>query len=84
MQKYLPPTEPPALPATVLPTEGYVRLHQIIKPTGVIPVGRTRWYAGIAGGEFPPPKKIGNASLWEVSAIRDVIRRIADGELKAA
>lgn len=75
---------PPNTPPASIPAEGYVRLHQIIKPNGVIPVGRTRWYAGIVDGEFPPPKKIGNASLWEVSAIRDVIRRIADGELKAA
>ncbi len=67
--------------APALPTEGYVRLAQIIKPKGVIPVGRTRWYRGIEAGEFPPPKKIGTVSLWGVSEIRDVIRRIAEGEL---
>ena len=49
-----------------LPSEGYCRITQIIKPGGVLPVGRTRWYAGIASGEFPPPTKVGSASLWPV------------------
>ncbi len=64
-----------------LPSKGFVRLSQIIRPNGCIPVGRTRWYSGIKAHEFPPPRKVGNASLWAVSEIREVIRRIAAGEL---
>ena len=83
MQNNLATTTAPAAQAAALPSEGYVRLSQIIAPRGVIPIGRTRWYAGIEAGHFPAPKKLGSASLWEVSAIREVIRRIEAGELAA-
>lgn len=63
-----------------LPSEGFVRIGQIIKPSGVLPLGRTRWYQGIASGEFPRPKKIGSASLWEVQDIRELLSAVASGK----
>ena len=32
-----------------LPAEGFVRLRDIIGPTGLIPVSRSSWYAGVLG-----------------------------------
>ena len=51
-------------PQFQIPTTGYLRLSQIIgdrktsPPTpGLIPVGRSTWYAGIRDGRFPEPYK---------------------------
>ena len=40
-----------------LPPEGFVRLKDIIGPTGLIPISRSGWYAGIKAGRFPKPTK---------------------------
>jgi len=72
-----------------LPETGFLKLSQIInvrdkradsKPptTPLIPVGRTRWYAGIKTGEFPAPVKLGNMSLWRVEDIRRLIERMGN------
>jgi predicted DNA-binding transcriptional regulator AlpA len=66
--------------SATLPTEGFCRLPSIIKPNGVLPISRSRWYAGVASGEFPKPRKIGSASLWDVKDIRALKQRIDAGE----
>ena len=43
---------------------GFLRLKQIIAPSGPIPVSRSTWYGRVATGEFPAPVKIGRMSLW--------------------
>ncbi|MBB3993769.1 putative DNA-binding transcriptional regulator AlpA [Sulfitobacter undariae] len=60
---------------STLPADGYVRIRQIIGDkktgiTGVLPVSRTYFYALIANKKFPAPKKVGNASLWNVDEVR--------------
>lgn len=67
--------QPTALP---LPTDGLVRLSQIIgDPKNnilpLIPVGRTAWYEGVRSGRYPGPTKHGSASLWRAADIRALI-----------
>ena len=57
-----------------LPEEGYVRLSQIIGPSGPIPVGRSTWWAGVKSGRFPSPVKLGpRTTAWRVEDIRALI-----------
>ena len=61
-----------------LPDTGFLRLKQIIKPHGVYPVGRSKWYAGIAAGIYPAPVRLGpRTAAWRVEDIRTLIERSA-------
>jgi predicted DNA-binding transcriptional regulator AlpA len=65
------------LQANHLPAEGFVRLRDIIGPTGLIPVSRSSWYAGVKDGRFPKPIKLGRrTAAWRVDEIRDLIKRL--------
>ena len=65
----------------VLPEHGYLRLWQIIgdrkaKPPvpGIIPIGKSSWWAGVASGRFPQPVKLGpRTTAWRVEQIRALI-----------
>jgi len=69
-----------AVPA-VLPSEGFVRLRQIIGDrksdppvVGVIPVSRATWWRGVKNGRYPVGIKLGdNTTAWRVEEIRAVI-----------
>ena len=61
----------------VLPDEGFVRLHHVLK---VIPVCKSTWWAGVKSGRFPQPVKLGRCTFWEVGAIRELIRTITENE----
>lgn len=66
---------------TTLPNEGYVRLSQIIGPSGPIPVGRSTWWAGVKSGRFPAPVKLGpRTTAWRVEDIRALIAQPAVDE----
>ena len=41
------------------PIEGFVRLSQILKPGGPIPVSKSTWWQGVKEGRFPQPQKLG-------------------------
>ncbi len=62
-----------------LPDTGYVRLPQIIGDskkgiTGVFPVSRSSWYAGIQTGIYPAGHKLSNRCVaWRVEDIRALI-----------
>jgi prophage regulatory protein len=64
-----------------LPTEGFLRLNQIIGNKGapaIIPVSRSTWWAGVREGRFPKPVKLGKrTTAWRVSDIRAFIEREA-------
>lgn len=71
-----------------LPETGYLRLYQIIgdKKRGIpalIPISRSKWYAGIKEGIFPKPcKNLPGIALWEVEKIRELIESLkVTGEL---
>lgn len=60
-----------------LPSTGFLRLPDIIKPHGPIPVSKSTWWAGVKDGRFPKPMKLGpKLTVWPVEAIR---RLIAEG-----
>lgn len=62
---------------TTLPSEGFLRLNQIIgnkKTPPVIPVSRSTWWAGVHEGRFPKPVKLGKrTTAWRVKDIRNLI-----------
>jgi prophage regulatory protein len=63
-----------------LPESGFIRLPQILGPTGPIPVSRSTWWAGVRSGRFPRPVKIGSrVTAWRVEDIRTLVERISDG-----
>lgn len=60
-----------------LPKTGFVRIRQIIRPLGPIPIGKTTWWAGVRTGRFPQPIKIGPlTTVWRVEDIRELIKRL--------
>jgi len=63
-----------------LPSEGFVRIAQIVGPGMPIPVCKATWWAGVASGRFPKPAPPGifgkNVTVWRVEDIR---RFIVDG-----
>jgi predicted DNA-binding transcriptional regulator AlpA len=62
-----------------LPTEGYVRLPQVL---AVIPVGKTSWWNGVKSGKYPTPVKLSpRCTAWKVEDIRALIDRLSsEGE----
>jgi predicted DNA-binding transcriptional regulator AlpA len=62
-----------------LPTEGYVRLPQVL---AVIPVGKTSWWNGVKSGKYPAPVKLSpRCTAWKVEDIRALIERLSsEGE----
>jgi len=61
-----------------LPSEGFIRLPKVLE---VLPFSRSRWFAGVASGEFPKPKKLSqNVSAWSVADIRELIHDLESQE----
>jgi len=61
-------------PATHNSSQGYYRIDHVLE---IIPIGKTRWYAGIKSGEFPAPVKLGNrVSMWRKSEIHALVERL--------
>ncbi|MCC0806147.1 AlpA family phage regulatory protein [Methylobacterium sp. W2] len=46
-------------PADGLPLSGFVRLSQILAPSGPVPACRSTIYAWIQAGAFPAPHRVG-------------------------
>lgn len=60
------PTRPGAL----------LRLATIIGPSGLIPVSRSTWWAGVKSGRFPKPVKLGaRAVAWRASDIAALVEK---------
>jgi len=58
--------------------DGFMRLKDIIRPHGPIPVGKSSWWAGIKNGRYPKGYKLGpGTTVWRVQDIRDLIERTA-------
>lgn len=56
--------------------DGFMRLKDIIRPYGPIPVGKSSWWAGIKNGRYPKGYKLGpGTTVWRVRDIRDLIQR---------
>lgn len=52
-----------------------LRLKQIIKPDGPLPIGRTNWLQGVQEGRFPQPIRLGKKTVcWRESDILKLMR----------
>jgi prophage regulatory protein len=63
-----------------LPSEGYVRLWQIIGGKGyppLIPISKSSWWNGIRAGIYPEPVRTfgKRMSLWRVEDIRKLTNK---------
>ena len=59
----------PTLPAT-----GFLRLNQVLQ---FVPIGKTKWYAGIKAGVYPRPVALGpRTAAYRVEDIRALIERL--------
>ena len=59
----------PTLPAT-----GFLRLSQVLQ---LIPVCRTKWYAGLKTGEYPKPVNLGpRTAAYRAEDIAALIERL--------
>ena len=57
-----------------LPQTGFLRLSQVLK---FVPIGKTKWYAGIKSGEYPRPVPLGpRTSAYRVEDIAALIKRL--------
>jgi len=62
-----------------LPATGFVRLADIIRPKGPLPISRASWYVGIKSGRFPKPLPFGSrTAVYRVEDIRALIQALAD------
>ena len=65
-----------------LPTEGFVRLWQIIGDSrrnipAIIPESRSTWLNGVKAGTRPAPVKLSIRSVgWRVSDIREYLQKL--------
>nr|WP_237352518.1 AlpA family phage regulatory protein [Rhizobium leguminosarum] len=63
------------------PTNGYVRLKQILRPSGPLPISRSGFWAGVKSGRFPSPRKISaRVTVWRAEDIQALIAKIDRGE----
>jgi hypothetical protein len=68
-----------------LPTEGLLRLSQIIGNPNVeppipaiIPVSKSSWWEGVKKGRYPQPIKLGpRTTAWRVEDIRNLISGVS-------
>jgi prophage regulatory protein len=68
-------------PAT-FPTNGYVRLKQILAPDGPLPISKSGFWAGVKSGKFPQPRKISaRVTAWRAEDIHSLLTKIEQGEV---
>jgi prophage regulatory protein len=62
------------------PTTGLLRLNQIIRPGGPLPISRSAWWEGVRAGRYPPKIKLGpKISAWRAEDILALVERGATG-----
>jgi prophage regulatory protein len=53
------------------PTTGFVRLAQIVRPLGPLPMSKATWWSGVRDGRFPQPVKLSiRVTAWRAEEIR--------------
>ena len=70
-----------------VPEIGFLRVKQILGDEKavppippIIPIGRTKWWAGVKTGKFPKPVKLGpRTTAWLASDIRNLIDELSKG-----
>jgi|GEM_PF-1494203 len=65
------------MPPAVLPKTGFVRLKQILAPSGPLPISRSGFWAGVKTGRFPKPRKISaRVTVWRAEDIHALLEAI--------
>lgn len=60
----------------ILPATGFVRLPVVLC---LIPIGKSAWWAGVRGGRFPQPVKLGpRTTAWRAEDILALIDKLGD------
>jgi len=63
-----------------LPSEGFVRLNQILN---FIPISKASWWKWVTSGKAPPGIKIGrNTTVWRAEDIKNLLQKLSVGESK--
>jgi predicted DNA-binding transcriptional regulator AlpA len=51
----------------------YLRVSEIIKPNGPLPIGKSTWWAGVKAGRYPQPVKLGpGITAWRAEDIENL------------
>ncbi|RFB99346.1 hypothetical protein B5K11_02640 [Rhizobium leguminosarum bv. trifolii] len=62
------------------PTDGFVRLKQILGPDGPLPISKSGFWAGVKTGKFPKPRKISaRVTVWRAEDIQLLLQKIEQG-----
>lgn len=73
-------SRPVVAPATAqIHEDALLRVAQILGSADAPPliaIGRTKFYALIASGQLPPPRKLGRTSVWRAGDVIDALRRL--------
>ncbi|ANY80638.1 hypothetical protein BB934_22385 [Microvirga ossetica] len=63
------------------PSAGYVAVQQILgRWGGPLPISPSRWWRGVASGEFPPPYDVGGRTCWRVEDVNRLMDTFAEKE----
>lgn len=55
----------------------YLRLKQIVGPTGLLPISASTWWQGVKEGRYPQPMKLGpRITVWRRSDIEACIEQL--------
>jgi predicted DNA-binding transcriptional regulator AlpA len=58
-----------------MPSTGFLRVSQILT---FIPIGKSKWWAGVKAGEYPACVKLGNRiTAWRVEDIKALIEKLS-------
>ena len=59
--------------------DGLLRVNEIVRPDGLLPMSRSTWWAGVKDGRYPKPVKLGpRITAWRTS---DIYALIDDGAI---
>jgi prophage regulatory protein len=48
----------------------FLRITDIVGPRGMLPIGKSTWWAGVRSGRYPEPVKLGpGITAWRVEDI---------------
>lgn len=61
----------------------YLRVNQIVRPNGLLPIGRSTFWHNVKLGIYPQPVRLSpRVTAWRTRDIEDLMDRIDRGEIK--
>lgn len=68
----------PTLDYSKLPPAALLRVGEIVRPHGPVPLSRTAWYEAVAAGAAPPPVlRRPRMTVWRWQDVLDYLERLA-------